>query len=63
MEAEDLAGQALPGEIGDFSQLTVLDLSSNQLTGTVPPGFAALPFLGSVDLASNQLTPVTGACA
>jgi hypothetical protein len=33
-----------------------VDLSSNELTGTIPAGFGKLPALQTFDLSSNQLT-------
>jgi hypothetical protein len=33
-----------------------VSLGSNNLTGTIPPGFGKLPALTIFDVASNQLT-------
>uniref|UniRef100_A0ACD5V5X9 Uncharacterized protein n=1 Tax=Avena sativa TaxID=4498 RepID=A0ACD5V5X9_AVESA len=45
----------LPNLIGEFSALSILDLSSNNLVGIIPPGLGNLVSLTTLDLEGNQL--------
>lgn len=49
-----LTGAILP-ELGQLSNLIVLNLSGNQLGGTIPPGLAQAPSLRDLYLSGNQL--------
>ena len=46
----------IPPELVGLSNLTWLDINSNQLTGEIPPGLSRLFNLRALDLNSNQLT-------
>ena len=45
----------VPPELGCLRDLTVLDLSFNQLQGTLPESMAAMRGLQQLDVAHNQL--------
>ena len=47
---------AIPGELGDLYELTVLDLSANSLTGDIPEELGWLYNLEEVGLSGNTLT-------
>ena len=47
---------AIPGDIGDLYELTVLDLSDNSLTGDIPSELGWLYNLEEVSLSGNTLT-------
>ncbi|KAJ3702089.1 hypothetical protein LUZ61_005794 [Rhynchospora tenuis] len=53
---------SLSGAVPDFSgrikplNLTTINLSRNQLSGTIPPSFGSLPKLNYLDLSLNRLT-------
>ena len=47
---------AIPGDIGDLYELTVLDLSDNSLTGDIPVELGWLYNLEEVSLSGNTLT-------
>ena len=52
----------IPAELGNLSNLQLLSLWGNQLTGTIPPELARLTNLNQLDLSHNQLTgPVPSA--
>ena len=46
----------MPVELGQLTNLRVLELGGNQLTGTIPVELASLSNLERLDLGSNQLT-------
>ena len=48
------ASQALPVEIGTMIGLTVLDLSGNAFTGTIPTEYLGLTALSRLELDSND---------
>lgn len=54
-----LPNMALSGPIGPltyyFPQLTMLDVSDNQLTGIIPPDLSTLTGLRYINLANNTL--------
>ncbi|EFJ06377.1 hypothetical protein SELMODRAFT_38643, partial [Selaginella moellendorffii] len=49
-----LEGELSP-RLGLLSELRVLDLSGNRLSGLIPDEIAQLPKLRSIDLSSNRL--------
>lgn len=55
LRSNNLVG-TIPHEIGDLTNLTVLDLYTNQLTGSIPPEIGKLTSLTELNLHLNQLT-------
>ncbi|KAJ0539470.1 putative non-specific serine/threonine protein kinase [Helianthus annuus] len=54
----DLSNNNLNGSIPDMNlsdNITTIDLSRNQLTGTIPPNFSGLPNLQRLSLFNNSL--------
>ncbi|MBT4054648.1 MAG: hypothetical protein HOE74_05850 [Candidatus Marinimicrobia bacterium] len=47
---------SIPPEIGNLTNLQILDLSYNQLTGVIPPEIGNLTNLITLNLGDNQLT-------
>jgi hypothetical protein len=47
---------AIPAELGNLANLTVLDLQGNQLTGSIPPELGNLANLTTLEFHDNQLT-------
>lgn len=56
LPAVDLVGRVPPGTIGNLTQLRVLSLRSNGLTGEIPSDFSNLTFLRSVYLQNNKFS-------
>ncbi|KAJ1390175.1 Protein kinase domain [Sesbania bispinosa] len=56
LPAVGLVGRVPPGTIGKLTQLRVLSLRSNGLTGEIPSDFSNLTFLRSLYLQKNQLS-------
>ena len=46
----------VPGAIGEYKSLRLLNLSHNSLTGNIPSSLGNMSLLESLDLSSNQLT-------
>ncbi|XP_073052293.1 probable inactive receptor kinase At2g26730 [Primulina eburnea] len=51
-----LVGEIPPNTLGRLTQLRVLSLRSNRLSGSIPPEFSQLIFLRSLYLQGNQLS-------
>ncbi|RDX73619.1 putative inactive receptor kinase, partial [Mucuna pruriens] len=56
LPAVDLVGRVPPDTIGRLTQLRILSLRSNGLTGEIPADFANLTFLRSLYLQKNQFS-------
>ncbi|MEE8586843.1 MAG: leucine-rich repeat domain-containing protein [Acidobacteriota bacterium] len=56
LELEDngLLGEQLPAEIGQLTNLTVLNLRRNRIAGPIPPQLAQLENLTILDLGRNR---------
>ncbi|KAF2310715.1 hypothetical protein GH714_016534 [Hevea brasiliensis] len=52
----DLVGQIPPNTLGKLTQLRVLSLRSNRLSGEIPSDFSNLTFLRSLYLQNNEFT-------
>ncbi|XP_077211607.1 uncharacterized protein LOC143846895 isoform X2 [Tasmannia lanceolata] len=58
LKANSLSGSLLQSSFQGLTQLKVVELSSNTLTGTLNNWFFLLPSLQQIDLANNSLTRV-----
>ncbi|XP_077225368.1 uncharacterized protein LOC143858580 [Tasmannia lanceolata] len=58
LKANSLSGPILQSSFQGLTQLEVIELSSNNLTGTLKNWFFLLPSLQQIDLANNSLTRV-----
>ncbi|KAG4932974.1 hypothetical protein JHK87_046976 [Glycine soja] len=56
LPAVDLVGRVPPGTLGRLTQLRILSLRSNALTGEIPSDFSNLIFLRSLYLQKNQFS-------
>jgi len=55
LRSNNLVG-TIPAEIGNLTELTILDLYTNQLSGSIPPEIGNLTKLTKLNLHRNQLT-------
>ena len=55
LSANRLSG-SIPSELGELTELEILNLSDNGLSGPVPPELGKLTKLGALNLRSNQLS-------
>ncbi|XP_024028950.1 LRR receptor-like serine/threonine-protein kinase FLS2 isoform X2 [Morus notabilis] len=58
MKGNSLSGSISKSSFGELTQLEVVELSENSLTGTLESWFFLLPSLQQVDLANNSLTRI-----
>ncbi|KAF2318665.1 hypothetical protein GH714_009703 [Hevea brasiliensis] len=58
LKSNSLSGSLSKWSFDGLTQLAVVELSENSLTGAVEPWFFALPALQQVDLANNSLTRI-----
>nr|XP_043623521.1 probable inactive receptor kinase At2g26730 [Erigeron canadensis] len=56
LPGKGLVGTIPPNTLGKLSQLRVLSLHSNGLTGSLPPDFKTLSFIRSIYLQNNKFT-------